>query len=117
MRNNSLHKLESSFKAWRRERRHIRERVPEGLMERVRSAIEVHGLGPVASAVKLHRSMIAKRLEATGAVPSYTRMELPSRQGAVAEAETPSGVKIRIFSVTPEVVNLLSVLGGVGVAQ
>ena len=86
-------------------------------MERVRSAISVYGLGSVASAAKLQRSLIGKRLETMGAVPSYTRMELPTPRGAVAEVETPSGVKLRVFSVTPEVVNLLSVLSGVGVAQ
>jgi hypothetical protein len=117
MHNESLRNIELAFNTWRRERRHIRERVPESLMERVRSAIAVHGLGPVASSVKLQRSLISKRLGAMGTVPSYTRIELASPQGALAEAETPSGVKLRVFSITPEVVGLLSVLSGVGVAQ
>jgi hypothetical protein len=117
MRNDSLQKLESSFNTWRRRKEHIRERVPERLMERVRSAIEVHGEGPVANAIKFQRSRLPKRLKGAGTVPSYTRIEVPFSQGPLAEAETPSGVKLRVFSVTPEVVGLLSVLSGVGVAQ
>lgn len=117
MRNNSLHKLESAFNTWRSKRRHIRERVPERLMERVRSAIAVHGLGPVSNAIKLQRCRISEKLEAVATIPSYSRIELASPQAALAEVETPSGVKLRLFSVTPEVVGLLSVLSGVGVAQ
>jgi hypothetical protein len=117
MGNDSLHKLGSAFDRWRRKKGRIRERMPERLMERVQSAIAVHGPGPVARAIKIQRSRLLKRLKEVRTIPSYTRVELPSPQGALAEAETPSGVKLRVFSITPEVVGLLSVLSGVGVAR
>lgn len=145
MRVDSLEKLGVLFDGWRREKEHVRERVPERLLARARRAAAVHGVGAVVQATaidyrRLGQEMVSKRQRGsqrasrvgeTGggggnakdlsglskgsavSVPSYSRMELrgpkpPSR--AVAEVETPAGVKVRIFELTVETVSLLSAL-------
>jgi hypothetical protein len=50
-------------------------------------------------------------------VPSYSRIELPMPSASprpVAEVETPVGLKLKVFEVTPETVSLLSALTAAG---
>jgi len=53
-----------------------------------------------------------------GSVPPFSRLELsaPSapRSRPIAEAQTESGVTLRVFEQTPEVMALLSAVCGVG---
>ena len=53
----------------------------------------------------------------TAPVPSYSRIEFPAPETTarpLAEIETPMGVKLRVFTITPETVTLLSALSGPG---
>ena len=160
MRVDSLGKLETVFGRWRSKKRHIRERVPEKLMERARRAAAAHGVYAAARAAsieyrRLAESMAAnkvagqsaergpdaadRRAERTtarrakhaavaatrakkrpAAVPSYSRLEIPARETTtrpIAEVETPGGMKLRVFAITPETVALLSTLSGPGSAS
>ena len=47
----------------------------------------------------------------------YSRLEFPVAETTVrplAEVETPAGMKVRVFAITPETVSLLSALSGPG---
>lgn len=128
MRVDSLVRLRSMVHGWRRQKKSAREAVPEDLMERARRAAVVHGVGAVIRATGIqHRHLGARvrskvHVEASGkgakiviASPSYSRIELPVAAmptRVLAEAESPSGVKIRVFVLTPETLGLLSALGG-----
>ena len=140
MRVDSLVKLRSMVRSWRSQKKSYREPVPGDLLERVRRATTVHGVGAVIRATGIqHRHLIEKggaktevaphrprkadgqclkggrRIENVQTSPSYSRIEFsgaPTRP--LAEAETPSGVKVRLFAITPETIGLLSVLSGQG---
>jgi len=49
----SLEKLEAAFAKWRRQKKHIRERVPEEMLRRARGAAKTHGQQEVARVVAL----------------------------------------------------------------
>jgi hypothetical protein len=127
MKNESLDELKRAFEVWRSRKRHVREAVPDKLIERAVRAIGVHGLGPVVRATKIERMRLEKaqrRLEraravrgkrrkvpAPAAAPSFSRVELsaPTATGwPFAELETPDGLKLRIFTQTEEVLGLLA---------
>lgn len=159
----SLDELKAAFGAWRLTKQHLREPVPEKLMELARRAAAVHGVGPVAQAINFDYSRLKgavsagarggkrpsrrfarrgdkavvaakpKRASASRAkkvalaairakrvttpVPSYSRIEFPASKAAtqpLAEVETAVGVKLRVFTITPETVALLSSLSGLG---
>jgi hypothetical protein len=154
MRVDSLGGLGTAFAKWRLKKQHVREQVPERLIERARRAAAVHGVyavaqaakvdycrlaGVTASAAKKRRGRVsvvgreltraparlAKRAtlaaaedkKGAAAAPSYSRLELPTRESTarpLAEVETPMGVKLRLFAITPETVALLSTLSGPG---
>ena len=131
MRVDSLGELKAAFSAWRREKRHVREAVPDQLLERAGRAAEVHGLKEVVQATELERARLLGgrrgKVAAVGratpaaavvpALPAYTRLELtPPVVGAepIVELETPTGLKLRVFAESPAMVRLLSSLCGVG---
>jgi hypothetical protein len=50
-------------------------------------------------------------------VPAFSHLNLSAplpTNKPVAELETPAGMKLRIFSATPEVIGLMRALGGPG---
>lgn len=140
----SLAKLQSAFHRWRSKKGHVRERVPAELMDRARRSAVVHGVRAVALAAKLDQTRLGQRVAAdvkserkaarrsarsgTGSMagkarrkaaraPSFSRLEIPVSLGAprpLAEAETPGGLKLRVFALTPETLGLLSALNGAG---
>jgi hypothetical protein len=126
----SLRELEAAFDGWRSKKRHAREAVPADLLERARGMIGVHGLGAVALATRVDRTglRIGRRGQresaapATG-VPSFSRVELAGPVGPAAagrpfaEVETPTGLKLRIFTQTREALELVTSLLGMGGAQ
>ena len=127
MKTESLAELERAFVRWRRTKRHVRERVPARLYERAQRAVGTYGLTAVVRATKLERSrLVGKSRGETVRVessPSYSRLELsaPATQSTtstagtpIAELETARGLKLRIFTQTPETLNLLSSLCSVG---
>ena len=123
MKIDSLAELETAFVRWRKTKRHVREQVPDRLCARARRAARVHGLTAVVRATKLERSRLVGKSKSTGekapveAVPSFSRLELsaPSATSTpIAELETAKGIKLRIFTQTPETLSLLSSLCGIG---
>jgi hypothetical protein len=127
----SLRELKVAFAAWRRGKRHVREAVPDELLARAGRAVEVHGVKEVVRAIGVERSRLFRRRRdevpaakrptpaapVLPALPAYTRLELtPPVVGAqpIAELETPSGLKLRVFAESHAMVGLLSSLCGVG---
>lgn len=132
MKVDSLSELRVAFAVWRRGKRHVREAVPEELLERARRAAEVHGVKEVVRAIRLERSRLFRRRRderpptgltmppALPGVPAFSRLELtPPASGAapIAELETPAGLKLRVFGESNAMVGLLSSLFGIGSAR
>lgn len=118
MRVDSLDELKRAFEEWRAKKKHLREAVPKALVERARRTAEVHGPQPVARAAKLdgrrltRASRTAKhvggRLESKP--PGYSKVEVGASVVGrpLAEVETPSGVKVRVYVATTEMLALLT---------
>ncbi len=120
--------LETAFARWRRSKRHLREAVPEELLERgpqVDRGSWSEGGGPFNEAgafasfrgTKVEAVARKRRRVRSEAIPSSSRFELtaPSTSsGPLVEIETPAGMKVRIFSETPAALALLSSLCGGG---
>jgi hypothetical protein len=133
MRVDSLSELKVAFAGWRRGKRHVREAVPGELLERARRSAEVHGVKEVVRAIRLERSRLygrrrKERLHAapvtTSAIvpapPTFTRLELPAPAlGAqpIAEVETPTGIRLRVFAESHAMLGLVSSLCGIGGAK
>ena len=123
MRVESLENLSAAVAAWRKEKRHPREKIPEALLERARGAARAHGVSPVVRTLKVDRRRLLSAAPATRGVrgpgpasPAYSRLELagPANSGRLfAELELPSGVKLRLYAASEEALGLLSsVVGG-----
>jgi hypothetical protein len=123
----SLDELKAAFDAWRRQKRHAREAVPDDLLERARRAIRAYGLGPIARATRVDRGRLGRGRRVGGSrkrgiasaarLPSFSRVELAAPAATsrpFAEVETPTGLKLRIFAQTPETLDFVSSLCGVG---
>lgn len=134
MKVDSLSELKVAFAGWRRGKRHVREAVPDELLERARRAAEVHGVKAVVRAIRVERSRLfgrrgderpatalALRMPAAQPViPAFSRLALtPPASGAapIAELETPTGLKLRVFAESAAMVGLLASLCGMGGAR
>ena len=123
----ALAALGTAFEEWRSRKRHPREAVPADLLKRARRAARRHGPAAVARATKVDRSRLkidgTGRRERRGArvpVPTFSRMEIVAPAVAarpVAEIETASGLKVRLFTQTDEALQLVSSLCGSGAAR
>jgi hypothetical protein len=129
MKVDSLNELTVAFAEWRRRKRHVREAVPDRLLERARRGAEVHGVKEVVRAIGLERSRLFRgRPEETSAtaltvraakrgIPAFSRLELPSPprgDAPIAELETATGLKLRVFAESAAMVGLLASLCGMG---
>jgi hypothetical protein len=128
MKVDTLDELRVAFRRWRRAKRHVREAVPDELLVRARRAAEAYGERDVVRAIRMERSRLFRRRQDEGAkagltaarptaLPAFSRLTLASPVvGAqpMAELETPSGVKLRVFVESPAMVGLLSGLCGRG---
>jgi len=132
MKIDSLDGLERAFAEWRSRKKHAREAVPAELIARAQRATKKHGVKAVVRVTRLERSRLFRgssggktaasspRREANvGAesVPAFSRVDLvaPSMMGPqpLAEVESASGVKLRVFELTPEMMGLLSEMCGI----
>ena len=132
MKVDSLDELKSAFEEWRRRKRHVRESMPQQLLARARRATKKHGVRAVVRVTRVERARLFRtrpaRVKAQGArstkpkgvpgsVPTFSRLEVsaPSapKPRPVAEVET-SGVTLRVFEQTPEMMGLLSAVCGFG---
>lgn len=115
----SLDDLKAAFREWRRTKQYISERIPAVILRRAQRAAATHGITRVIEATGVeHKRLVvrtgAKRHCNKGAirrVPSFSRMGIVSpaiSHVPVAEAESASGMKLRVFSATAEAMSLLS---------
>jgi hypothetical protein len=134
MKVDSLDELRLAFEEWRRSKKHAREAMTEGLRARARRAIERHGIRAVVRVTRVEKGRLlgsrragrkAQDEKAMGGeprpVPKFSRLEVsaPStpRLRPIAEVETNSGVTLRLFEQTPELMGLLSAVCGLGGAR
>ncbi|MFQ5592193.1 MAG: hypothetical protein ACE5HE_13605 [Phycisphaerae bacterium] len=124
MKVDSLDELTAAFDRWRRKKRHVRERVPGELWERALWATRVHGTSAVARATKLERSRLVERdkkaSKSSAAVAAFSRLSITAPSAGtypIAEVETATGLKLRIFTQTQETLSVLSSLCGIGAAS
>lgn len=129
----ALDGLEYAFAEWRRAKKHARERMPEDLVARARRATREHGVTAVVRVTRVERARLFRtarsQAKAAGAasrmarstptaVPAFSRLELSapggSRPGPIAEVETGSGLTLRVFVQTAEMVGLLTAVCGLG---
>jgi hypothetical protein len=124
MKVDSLDELRVAFARWRRAKRHVREAVPEELLVRARRAAEQHGVKAVVRAIQVERSRLFRDHGRDGAAPApppgrpaFSRLALsPPVVGAqpIAELETATGLKLRVFVESRAMVELLSRMCGAG---
>ena len=139
MKVDSLAELQAAFAAWRRQKKHTRESMPEELLARAHRAAEQHGEQAVVRVTRVERARLFRRplfrrprtdrkaAQVTGnkaranprGAPAFTRLELsspgtPPSPRLIAEVETGSGVTLRVFEPTPEMMGLLSTVCGLG---
>ncbi|MBU1228311.1 MAG: hypothetical protein KJ698_13995 [Actinobacteria bacterium] len=133
MRFDSLDELKTAFAAWRRRKKHAREPMPEELLARARRAAQKHGVRAVVRVTRVERARLFRatgaRGKAPGAartqgkavprpMPAFSRLEVgaPSAPSPrpIAEVWTGSGVTLRVFEPTPEMMGLLSAVCGFG---
>jgi hypothetical protein len=125
MKIDSLDELESAFALWRRAKKHAREPVPRELLARARRAAKKHGVRAVVRVTRVERARLCRARPAVSkkprgaprSTPAFSRLELsaPGKAGPrpIAEVET-SGVTLRVFEQTPEMMGLLSAACGLG---
>lgn len=111
-----LRKLGRTVRRWRKNKGHASGRVPSVLVEQIEAAIAGHGVsaveavaGPIAKKIgaRLKVKALSSRSVAT---PAFSRIQFETkrlREQPIAEAETPQGFKVRIFSNEPEALALL----------
>ena len=128
----SLDELESAFAEWRRTKKHAREPMPDELLVRARRATKKHGVTAVVRVTRVERARLLRTkpvrtrahvLASTTpkgvpeSVLPFSRLELSapstSRPRPIAEVET-SGVTLRVFEQTPEMMGLVSAVCGFG---
>ena len=133
MKVDSLDELKSAYAEWRAGKKYAREPMPEELLARARRATKKHGETAVVRATRVERSRLfrskprrrktqaatrEKTKSAPRPVPTFSRLDLdaPSAAGPrpIAEVETATGVKLRVFEETPEMMGLLSTVCGFG---
>jgi hypothetical protein len=129
MKVDSLDELGSAFAEWRRSKKQVREAMPEELLVRARRATKMHGVKAVVRVVQVERSRLFRtqpvREKVQGetnpaamSVPSFSRLELAAPLATssrpIAEVETGTGVKLRVFEETPGMMGLLSAVCGLG---
>ena len=143
MTNKSLKKIKDAIDRWRQTKRYRTEPMPRELVRRAKSLVAQYGITEVARVtgigyeqlgrkyVKEARAKAKETLEVKGAVneqsrsgrarhfqqPSFSRVEIqaaPQGPNPLLEAETSNGLKLRLFSFTPETVDLLRSLSGSG---
>ena len=133
MQADALGELKHAFAEWRREKKHVREAVPEALLVRARRATREHGETAVVRVTRVERGRLFRaarshvkaaaagtKLQASPrSVPTFSRLELSapapwSPRRPIAEVETRSGMTLRVFEPTPEMMGLLTAACGIG---
>jgi len=135
MKVDSLDELKTVFAGWRSRKKYAREAMPEELLARARRTAKEHGVPAVVRATRVERTRLFRTKPARAkahvlasttpkGVPEsgtpFSRLELSapstSRPRPIAEVET-SGMTLRVFEQTPEMMGLLSAVFGFGGAR
>jgi hypothetical protein len=137
MKVDSLQELRYAFAEWRRGKKYAREPMPDDLRARAQRATKKHGVSVVARATRIDARRLfqtgparakaahtgaprAKRRPVRGAHPTFSQLTLSAPSAAspqpIAEVER-SGVTLRVFEQTPELMELLSVASGLGATR
>jgi hypothetical protein len=127
MERESLDGLKAAFEEWRSAKRYRQEPIPATLLERARQAARHHGPAAVARLTGVDRGRLksggtgrrARRSVSTNA-PTFSRLELAAPAAAArpfAELEMVTGLKVRLFTQSNEVFELLSSVIHSGGAQ
>jgi hypothetical protein len=126
MGNEGLAELSAAFAEWRSKKRHMREATPSELLKRARAEARRYGPAEVARATGVDRSRLKtegrarRRPETPMGSAGYSRVTLAAPGGGAqpfAEIEGLTGVKVRLFMPSGEVLGVLSSLLGVGGAR
>lgn len=119
MKEYSLDELAAAFGRWRRKKRHIRERVPDELWEQALGATHIHGTKAVARATRIEQYRLVERDKKANTkratMPTFTRLSITAPSATtypIAEVETTTGLRLRVFVQTQEMLSLLSSLCG-----
>ena len=123
-----LSDLKVEFREWRQRKAFNSEPIPGSLMTKAKAAAAKHGVGRVASALMVEgrrlkpclsdaampavptKARVLAKPAVAAKIPSYSRIEVAGSRGPqpLMEAETPVGVKLRVFAITPETIGVLS---------
>jgi hypothetical protein len=125
---NSLNKLRTDFDWWPKTEQSNQKAMPKTMNEKAQHSERLHKKKHAEKATGLKRSSVTegrrdknKRDKVEGTtLPSYSVVELvaPSEKNApLAEVETPTGLKLRIFTSTQEMLDLLTSICGIGVLR
>ena len=114
----SLDRLLIVIDKWREGKRYRCESMPAGLLERVRRAAKVYGTKKVIKATRVRRERLVEaadrsysRSHTVNVVPTFSRIEISAPVNGrlpLVEAESVTGVKLRIFFSSTETMGLLS---------
>lgn len=118
MASESLADLQAAFEEWRSRKRHPREAAPADLLKRARQVARVHGMAAVCRATRIDRRHLqiesrnrARAAPSCSSTPRFSRLEIAPPTAAArpfAEVETVTGMKVRFFAPTEEMIRLLS---------
>jgi len=112
----SLDELGAAVAAWRKNKKHRTDRIPEALIARAQKVAAEYGAGKVSSRLKIsvNRLAMAPALRPKGrrstSVPAFTRFEIATPLHSavpLVEVESRMGVKLRVFQVTKETAEIL----------
>lgn len=116
----NLNGLKVAFEGWRKTKRYKREAIPKELVRRARELAAIHGVSEVLEATgqgcyphlrKIKTERHVKGFREAMRPIRISRMKIPVFQGPtlpLAEVETPQGFRVKIFSLTPEMVDLMT---------
>lgn len=117
----TLEELAAAVKKWRKEKRYLREAMPEELWERAVRAADQYGVTQVSRATNIERCRVVERSKRSKESGSrgitFSRFEISAPSTTIlpiAEVETATGVKFRVFNQTPEMLSVLTSLCGMG---
>ena len=131
MKVDSLDDLQAAFANWRKTKRSRQEAIPEPLLARARRCTKKYGMREVVRVTKVDRSRLLRRKETREATevlrsqntkntvrttPTFSRLELAAPSGKrnpIVEVETGTGIKLRLYEQTPQMLGLLGALCGI----
>ena len=125
-----LSELKIEFRKWRRQKHCRSERIPDDLLAKAIVAAEEYGRGRVGRALRIETQRLCRGGEVTVRaapnlavsqtpsvpMPTFTKIQVAIPRGLqpLLEAETPAGMKLRVFTFTPDTVAVLSSFCHVG---